>query len=268
MVLVIKAGGRVVEENIENIIQDIAELASRGVKVVFVHGGGSQVSEYSRKMGVEPRIVMHPSGMRSRYTSLEELEVFTMVMAGLINKNIVSRLESRGVRALGVTGADLGLVRAERKRKIIIVNEKGRKQVIPGGFTGKITSVSDNDLRGLLGLTGVLTLSPLALGQEGELLNVDGDQMAAKIASTIKAEILILLSDVPGVILDGEMLESITPVEARALYDRIGPGMNRKVMMAAEAVEKGVGMAVIGNGLSENPVSNALNGRGTRITIQ
>ncbi|MEB3755278.1 MAG: [LysW]-aminoadipate/[LysW]-glutamate kinase [Desulfurococcales archaeon] len=267
MVLVVKAGGRVVEENVENLIQDIVELMSRGVKVVFVHGGGSQVSEYSRKMGIEPRIIMHPSRMRSRYTSLEELEVFTMVMAGLINKNIVSRLESRGVRALGVTGADLGLVRAERKRKIIIVNEKGRKQVIPGGFTGRITSVSGNDLRGLLDLTGVLIVSPLALGLEGELLNVDGDQMAAKIASALKAESLVLLSDVPGVILDGEMLESITPDEARALYDRIGPGMNRKVMMAAEAVEKGVGIAVIGSGLSENPVSNALNGKGTRITL-
>ena len=266
MVIVVKAGGRVLKENLEGVVKDIASLAGKRVKVILVHGGGGQVTEYSKRMGVEPRIVVHPSGMRSRYTSLEELEVFTMVMAGLINKKIVSMLESMGVRALGVTGADLGLVRAERKKRIVIVNERGRKQVIPGGYTGKITSVSDRNLRSLLDLTDVLVVSPLALGGSGELLNVDGDQMASKIAVAIKADSLILLSDVPGVILDGETLDKLAAGEARKLYDRIGPGMNRKVMMAVEAIEAGVSSAVISNGLREHPVREALAGSGTRIT--
>lgn len=265
MVVVVKAGGRVLKENLEGIVKDIAGLADKG-KVILVHGGGDLVTEYSRKMGVEPRIVVHPSGMRSRYTSLEELEVFTMVMAGLLNKRIVSMLESLGARALGVTGADLGLVRAERKKRIIIVNERGRKQVIPGGYTGKIRTVSETGLRDLLSLVDVLVVSPLALGDSGELLNVDGDQMASKIASALQAQSLILLSDVPGVILEGRTLDRLTVREARELYDRIGPGMNRKILMACEAVESGVNNAVIGDGLREHPVTEALEGLGTRIT--
>ena len=265
MVVVVKAGGRVLKENLDSIVRDIAGLADK-VKVILVHGGGDLVTEYSKRMGVEPRIVVHPSGMRSRYTSLEELEVFTMVMAGLLNKRIVSMLESLGARALGVTGADLGLVRAERKKRIIIVNERGRKQVIPGGYTGKIITVSEKDLRSLLSLADVLVVSPLALGDNGELLNVDGDQMASKIASALQAQSLILLSDVPGVILEGRKLDRLTVGEAKELYDRIGPGMNRKVLMACEAVESGVNNAVIGDGLRERPVTDALEGLGTRIT--
>ena len=264
MVLVVKAGGRVLKENLDGIVRDIVGLANES-KVIMVHGGGDLVTEYSRKMGVEPRIVVHPSGMRSRYTSLEELEVFTMVMAGLLNKRIVSILESLGARALGVTGADLGLVRAERKKRIIIVNERGRKQVIPGGYTGKIRAVLEKDLRSLLSLADVLVVSPLALGGNGELLNVDGDQMASKIASALQADSLILLSDVPGVILEGRTLDRLTIGEARKLYEKIGPGMNRKVIMAAEAIEAGVKSAFISNGLVEKPVSEALKGMGTVI---
>jgi acetylglutamate/LysW-gamma-L-alpha-aminoadipate kinase len=265
MVLVVKAGGRVIEENLDAVIKDVAGLAVKGDKIVLVHGGGGLVTEYSRRMGVEPRIVVHPSGMRSRYTSLEELEVFTMVMAGLLNKRIVSKLESLGVRAIGVTGADLGLVIAERKRRIVIVNERGRKQVIPGGYTGRIKNVSGTGLRSLMDIADVLVVSPLALGGEGELLNVDGDQMASKVAVALQADRLILLSDVQGVLLDNEIPDEISVDKAKELYEKIGPGMNRKVMMAAEAVEAGVGTAVIGNGLVENPVSQALEGYGTKI---
>ncbi|MEB3773048.1 MAG: [LysW]-aminoadipate/[LysW]-glutamate kinase [Desulfurococcales archaeon] len=264
MVVVVKAGGRVLKENLDGIVRDVASLADKG-KVILVHGGGDLVTEYSKRMGVEPRIVVHPSGMRSRYTSLEELEVFTMVMAGLLNKRIVSMLESMGARALGVTGADLGLARAERKKRIIIVNERGRKQVIPGGYTGKIKTVSEKDLRSLLSLADVLVVSPLALGENGELLNVDGDQMASKIATALQADSLILLSDVPGVILEGRTLDRLAVEEARKLYEKIGPGMNRKVLMACEAVESGVGFAVISDGLRESPVTGALEGLGTRI---
>ena len=265
MVVVVKAGGRVLKENLDGIVRDIAGLADKG-KVILVHGGGDLVTEYSKRMGVEPRIVVHPSGMRSRYTSLEELEVFTMVMAGLLNKRIVSMLESMGARALGVTGADLGFARAERKKRIIIVNERGRKQVIPGGYTGKIIMVSEKDLRSLLSLADVLVVSPLALGESGELLNVDGDQMASKIASALQANSLVLLTDVPGVVLDGDKIDELSAGEARRLLERIGPGMNRKVIMASEAVESGVGSAVISDGLRERPVTDALEGLGTRIT--
>ncbi len=266
MVIVVKAGGRVLAGNLDGLLDDIARLARGGGKLVFVHGGGDMVSEYTRRMGLEPRILVHPSGLRSRYTGPEELEVYIMVMAGLLNKRITAGLIARGVQALGVSGVDLGLLRAERKKRIIIVNERGRKQAIPGGYTGRITGVDGRALGRLLREASVVTLSPLALGMEGELLNVDGDQAASKTAAALKASSLVLLSDVPGVILDDRVLDRIPSAEeARRIAGLVGKGMNRKLLMAAEALENGVGRVVIANGLAENPVESALQGGGTLV---
>ncbi len=266
MVIVVKAGGTLVRDHLDSILDDIAGLASRGEEIVLVHGGGVLVTEYSRMLGVEPRIVLHPSGMRSRYTSWEEMRVFLMVMAGLLNKLIVSGLAERGATAFGVTGLDGGLLRARRKKRIIILNERGRKQVVPGGYTGRITGVDAPALEGLLERWRVIVFSPIALGEEGEPLNVDGDQAAASIAEALGADALILLTDVPGVLVEGRLVERLSPGEARSLASRIGPGMNRKLLMAAEAVSAGVSLAVIGDGRTANPVSRLLHeGGGTRV---
>lgn len=255
--LVVKVGGRALTSNMDGILADVARAAG-DERVVLVHGGGDLVTEYSRRLGVEPRIVVHPSGIRSRYTSLEELEVYTMVMAGLLNKRIVSRLQFMGVRSLGVTGADLGLVRGVRKKRIVILNERGRPQAVPGGYTGKITSVDHQVLERLLELAQVLVVTPLILGSEGELLNVDGDQAAMAIARALRPRALLMLSDVEGVIVEEGLVRRLTPGEARELASRVGKGMNRKLLMAAEAVEAGVGSVAICSGLAERPVGGCM----------
>jgi len=266
VVVVVKAGGTLVRDYLDGILDDIAGLHARGEEIVLVHGGGVLVTEYSRRLGVEPRIVLHPSGMRSRYTSWDEMRVFLMVMAGLVNKLIVSGLAKRGAPAFGLSGLDGGVLRAQRRKRIVIVNERGRKQAIPGGYTGKITSVDSARLEMLLREWGLLVFSPIALGGEGEPLNVDGDQAAASIAKALKADALVLLTDVPGVIVGGRVVERLSPGEARELASRIGPGMNRKLLMAAEAVEAGVSKVIIGDGREPDPVSRLLSeGGGTRI---
>ena len=267
MLLVVKAGGRALEANLEGILDSIAWAVERGHRLVFVHGGGDLVTEYSRRMGVEPKIMVSASGVRFRYTDEKELEVFVMVLAGLLNKRIVAGLEKRGVKALGVSGVDGGLMRARRKKQVIIRDpETGRKRLIPGGYTGRITSVDAEGVRRLMDAGYTLVFAPLALGEEGEMLNVDGDQAAAEIAKALKADKLILLTDVEGLILEGKLVERLSPPEARALVEKIGPGMNRKVLMAAEAVEAGVGEVVIGSGLVENPIRALLEGApATRI---
>ncbi len=268
MVIVVKAGGRLIAspETRLGILSDIARLADSGEKIVFVHGGGDIVTEYSRKMGIEPRFVVSPSGIRSRYTGPEELEVYVMVMAGKLNKEIVASLNRGANRAIGVTGADCSILLAERKKRIIIVNEKGRKQVIPGGYTGKIKSVNKECLNKLLEQVDIVVVSPLALGTEGELLNVDGDQAAASIATALQAKTLVLLTDVPGVILNDKVLAKIPLSQAETTAKKTGYGMNRKILMAAKAVENGVGVAIIAPGDTENPVTRALRGEtGTRI---
>ncbi len=265
-VVVVKAGGRLIADPAirQKILDDILEV-SASKRVIFVHGGGDIVTEYSKRMGVEPRFVVSPSGVRSRYTGPEELEVYTMVMAGKLNKELTAYIVSRGIPAIGVSGVDCSLLRAERKKRIIIVNEKGRKQVIPGGFTGRITSVNASCLKELLDLNRIVVISPLAIGSEGELLNVDGDQAAAHVAMALKVRELVFLTDVPGVILEGEILKRILVSEAEAIAEKVGYGMNRKILMAKKAVEEGVGRVIIADGRVEKPVTSALQGHGTVV---
>jgi len=131
--IVIKAGGRVIKNNLDGIIESLSNV---GEQAIFVHGGGDQVTETSKKLGIEPVFVTSPEGIRSRYTSKEELEVFIMVMS-LISRQIVSKLAYKK-KVISLTGADGNSVIAERKKKIIIIDERGRKRIVDGGYTGKI----------------------------------------------------------------------------------------------------------------------------------
>jgi len=264
--MVVKAGGRALAQNRDRILNSIASRASRGI--IFVHGGGDLVSEYSKRMGIEPKFVTSPQGIRSRYTDEKEIEVYNMVMSGKLNKEIVSYLEKQGVRAVGISGVDAGVLKAERKKKIVVVDERGRKRIMDGGYTGTIVSVNAELPRTLVEQGYVVVLSPVAIGSEGELLNVDGDQAAAAIARALRVELLVMLTDVDGLILDGQLIREITPREARELLPRIGAGMNRKVMLAAEAVEAGVERCVICSGLSEEPLSALEQGYGTVIRMR
>ncbi len=265
--IVVKLGGRLTldERVLDTVSADLRALSSSGWRVVLVHGGGDLVTDYSKRLGIEPRFVVSPSGVRSRYTTLEELRVYAMVIAGLVNKTITAYLNSRGLRALGVSGVDCSLLQASRKERIVVVNERGRPQVIPGGYTGKITGVDRKCLERLAGMADVVIVAPLAAGTNGVMLNVDGDQAAAAIAGALRAEALVFLTDVPGVLLDGKLLREVPVREAEAVAARVGHGMKRKILMAARAVEAGVGRAVIADGRLENPITAALEGSGTVV---
>ncbi|MCS6784093.1 MAG: [LysW]-aminoadipate/[LysW]-glutamate kinase [Candidatus Caldarchaeum sp.] len=261
--IVVKAGGRALDSNRDKILDSVAANHRRGV--VFVHGGGDIVSRYEKRLGIEPKIVVSPSGVRSRLTDSEELEVYTMVMAGKLGKEITAYLNSRGVRAVNLSGVDGSVMKAQRKKKLVIVDERGRKRIVDGGFTGTITYVDAGFLESLINLGLVLVFSPLALGDEGELLNVDGDSAAYAIAAALKAEKLYLLTDVDGVFLDGQIVKRISSSEATQILDKIGPGMNRKLMNAVKAVESGVTMVHICSGLVDDPIAAADGGSGTVV---
>jgi acetylglutamate/LysW-gamma-L-alpha-aminoadipate kinase len=264
VVIVVKAGGRALERNIDGIVKDIAEVGKKE-KVVFVHGGGDAVTEVSKRLGIEPKFVVSPEGIRSRYTDEKELEVYVMVMAGKVNKTIVSKLIALGVQAIGISGADGPTLIAERKKRIIIVDERGRKRVIDGGYTGRIVRVEPGLLQTLINSGLTVVVAPIAIDTEGTLLNVDGDQAAYAIATALKASRLVILTDVDGVIVGGELIKEIRSSTVEKLLESIGPGMNRKVMLAGKAVEEGVEKAIIASGVVENPVIKALNGAGTVV---
>jgi len=145
------------------------------------------------------------------------------------------------------------------------VDERGRRRAIPGGYTGRIREVNAELVKKLLGEGYLVVVSPIALSLDHELLNVDADQAAAKIAGALKAEKLLILTDVEGVIVDEEVLREIKVDEVEALKPKIGVGMNRKVLMCSEAVKQGVGEAIIASGLTENPLIALEEEQGTRI---
>ncbi|MCH1770922.1 MULTISPECIES: [LysW]-aminoadipate/[LysW]-glutamate kinase [Metallosphaera] len=261
--IVVKIGGRVVKNALQNVIESVLRYPG---KLILVHGGGDIVSEYTKRMGMEPTFVTSPEGIRSRYTSKEELDIYVMTM-GLINKNIVTQLISKGKTAIGITGVDGGSVIGTRKKRIMILDERGKKRIIDGGYTGKIVSVNSQLISSLTSLADVIVISPIALDtEESTPLNVDGDQMAFNVARAVKAEALLLLSDVDGVLLNNAVVKKLSKEEAKELATKIGPGMNRKVLMAAESVESGVSKVIIGSGLVPDAINSALAGRGTEIS--
>ena len=257
MLIVVKVGGSILEVVPPEIVSDIKNVLSEH-QLVLVHGGGKGVTEIASKLGKEQKFVFSPTGFRSRYTDKETMEIFTMVMAGKINKQIVAALQSQGIHSVGLSGLDGSLLKAERKKRLIIVDERGRKKVIDGGYTGKINKVNVDLLSFLLGKEYVPVVTPIAMSEEFEPLNVDGDRTAAVVAGALKADRLILLTDVQGLVLKGKTVPKITATEAEDALSSIGKGMSTKVHAALEALNQGVKEVLVTSGVRQQPISSAL----------
>jgi [amino group carrier protein]-L-2-aminoadipate 6-kinase len=267
MLIVIKMGGSILKEGASSDLVADLKLVLGENKVVIAHGGGAEVTEIASKLGKQQQFIMSPEGFRSRYTDKETIEIYTMVMAGKINKQIVLALQSQGIPAVGLSGLDAKMLQAERKKRLIAVDEKGRKRVMDGGYTGKINTVNTDLLQLLLSKGYVPIVTPIAISEEFEPLNVDGDRTAAIIAGALKADKLILLTDVQGLILKGERIPKLGASEVKEVLPSIGAGMSTKVHAGLEALNEGVGEIIITSGTGKNPISSALKHEtGTVIT--
>lgn len=258
MLVVVKLGGRVLQENLSMLTQDIKNQLSKKHYFVLVHGGGTEVSEIASKMGKKQKFVVSPKGFRSRYTDKETLEIYTMVMMGRINKRITAALQSEGICGVGLSGIDGLLVKAKRKKRIIILDDRERKRVINGGYTGQIREVRSKLLRLLLRNGCIPVIAPIAISEEYEPLNVNGDRMAAHIARAVKADKLLLLTDVSGIMVNGKTLPKTTISELERMLSKVGPGMMTKAYATIEALKLGVGEVVISSGLEKKPVTLSL----------
>jgi len=258
MVVVVKIGGSILGEGVNpTILEDIKDaFIHHGL--LMVHGGGKQVTEVAEKLGKTQSFIVSPEGIKSRYTDKETVVIYTMVMVGKINKEIVSALHRIGINAVGFSGVDGSTIMAERKKKLIVVDERGRKRIIEGGYTGKIKSVNSDLLNLLLRNNYMPVISPIAMGEEGELLNVDGDRAAAYVAGAIKADKMIFLTDVQGVIMNNRLISGMNVTQAKETMPKIGFGMEKKVLAAVEAIEMGVNESIIASGLVENPIKSAI----------
>lgn len=267
--IILKIGGDIFHSGMTvNLLIDLKEILKLE-KVVIVHGGGDEVTSIAEKLGKKQVFVTSPSGIRSRYTDKETAEIYTMVMAGRINKLIVKWLLSNRVPAIGLSGIDAAILRAKRKKKLVIVDERGRRRIIEGGYTGKIVEVDPAPVNIFLHSGYVPVVAPIAIGDEYELLNVDSDRAAAYLAGGLNAERVIFLTDVEGVYIDGSLSSKLALDEAEKILSKIGPGMNKKVLASIEALRAGVQEAIISSGFIKDPISKALNHKaGTVITIE
>lgn len=258
MVTIVKIGGSLHSKGLtKNLFEDIKNF-SKNESLVLVHGGGDTVTEIAEQLGKKQEFIVSPSGVQSRYTDEETASIFMMVMCGKINKEIVLSLQALGVNAVGLSGIDGNTLNAVRKKKLLIIDERKRKRAIEGGYTGKIQNVNTDLINDLLHLGYLPVISPVALSEEFEILNVNGDRVASNIACYMSANRVIFLTDVDGILLDDTLLTELTLVKSKEILPKLGFGMEQKLISCIESLENGVKEGIIASGLTTNPISSAV----------
>ena len=237
-VVVVKYGGNAMvnEQLKQQVMEDIVLLWLIGVKVVLVHGGGPEISETMKKLGKEAVFV---DGLR--VTDKETVDIVQMVLAGKVNKSLVTLLQMKGGHAVGLSGMDGGILEAKVKDERL-------------GFVGEITKVRTQPITDLLEKNYIPVISTVASDHAGNAYNINGDTAAAYIAGALGAERLIMMTDIAGILRDKDdpstLIPELTISQAKALYDEgiISGGMIPKVDCCIEALEKGVENVIIMDG--------------------
>lgn len=226
---VIKYGGAaMIDEALkESFAQDVSLLKKIGVRIVVVHGGGKDVTAIADKLGLETRFI---NGQR--YTDDAMMDVVQMVLAGGTNKDIVARINQHDGEAIGLCGIDADLLRVER------TTDNGTDL----GLVGIVTNVNVAFLRMLLDHNTMPVIAPVGVDNEWQAHNINADLAAASIARELRAEKLVFLSDVAGVLANGELVHSLRKDNAQLLMESgvITNGMVPKIRAAFDALESGV----------------------------
>lgn len=239
MSLVVKLGGSIAENPsaLEKVIRGIKDIAN-GHPFVLVHGGGKQITNLLSELGIETYFVEG-----ERYTDRRTMEVVEMVLSGLVNKQITSVLCHMGIRSIGISGRDLGLITTRRKLEL--------------GYVGEIKSINVEPIEKLLDLGFTLVLSPVSETEDGLPCNVNADFVAIEVGKALKADKLFLFTDVAG-ILDGNknLIPKLDIDTAKSLIEKgiVKEGMIPKVKSAISAIDGGVREVWIGNNLSQGTI--------------
>jgi acetylglutamate/LysW-gamma-L-alpha-aminoadipate kinase len=265
--IVVKLGGT---EGVDfsAICYDAAELLKQGKRLILVHGGSAEANALGEALGAPPKMITSPSGYTSRYTDRKTLEIFLMAVNGKVNSLLTEQLQMLGVNAFGLCGLDGKLIQAARKDSIQSI-ENGKRKIIRDDYTGKIEKVNGNLLLAILDMGFLPVIAPVAVSENGEALNVDADRAAAMVASALKAETLILLTAVPGLMKnfpdESTLIRQLPQSQLAAASEAAQGRMKKKVLGAEEALKGGVRRVVIADGRIQNPITNALQGNGTVI---
>ena len=267
--IVIKYGGSTMEEERmkRSFALDVVLLKYIGMNPVVVHGGGPQIGEMLTKIGKKSEFI---EGMR--VTDGETMDVVEMVLVGKINKEIVALINHQGGKAVGLSGKDGRLITA---KKLKLTKRRGKGEmpkVIDIGMVGEVKAINPGVIEALKKENFIPVIAPVGIGEEGETYNINADLVAGKIASALKAEKLILLTDVEGV-MDGRhrLMPTLDARRAKRLITRkvISSGMIPKVNCCLNALAEGVGKTHIIDGRVEHAILLEIFtdvGIGTQIT--
>jgi acetylglutamate kinase len=266
--IVIKCGGHaMVDDKLKrDFANDITLLKYIGINPVVVHGRGPQISKVLAAMGITSTFIR---GMR--YTDDATMDVVEMVLGGKVNKDIVARINQEGGRAVGLTGKDGNLILAEKMKIYVQDDQEKPPEIIDPGMVGDVKSVNPEIIHTLTAKGFIPIIAPVGVGTKGETYNINADVVASKIASSLEAERLILLTDVDGVLDEANALVSyIDDQRIRQMIrdEQIKGGMIPKVECALSALRNGVKKTHIINGKISHAVLLELftdSGIGTQV---
>lgn len=255
--VVIKTGGRAAEssELILKLALEIKDLLAEGTSIIFVHGGGAAVSAIQKQYNLEPRFV---DG--KRMTSVAEMDLVDMGLAGLMNKHLVRLFQKSGLRAVGLSGADGSIILSESATGS--ENEENR--------TGSVESVDPSLLKILLKNGYFPVLSSVSTDPEGKGMNINADEAALAVASAVGADDLIFISDIPGILIQGAVVPSINEKQIEVFISNgdIQGGMIPKVRSSLAAIRQGVKRIQITNYENTGDLLRIISGeKGTSITF-
>jgi len=269
---VVKLSGKVTEdqENLTSLAEELALLHQVGIRICVVHGGGKQLSELAKKLGIEQTIIEG-----RRVTDDATLEMAKMIFAGKINTDILAALRHRSIEAVGLSGVDGNIVHAEKRPpKEILNRETGVRDKIDFGHVGDVVQINARLLTVLLDHGYLPVISSLGADAEGMVFNINADTVAAEIAVQLQAEKLILLSDVDGIYLTAgdpqTKLSRVTATEAGELINNgsASGGMIPKLQSIIVLLERGVHSAHIISGTKRNALLSEIftdKGTGTMV---
>jgi acetylglutamate kinase len=267
--IVVKYGGNAMggENAADDFAQDIVLMKQTGIDPVVVHGGGPQIGAMLKKLSIPSHFI---DGLR--VTDQAAVEVVEMVLAGSINKQIVSRINAAGGRAVGLSGKDDNLVAAKKLERTRINPETSKLESVDYGFVGEPEKINPDVLHKIIKSDLIPVIAPIGTGPHGETYNINADTVAGAVAGAMNAERMVLLTDVEGVLdREGKLISHLTIAEAQALIKdgTISGGMIPKVETAIDAVKGGVKATVILDGRIPHVLLLELfteHGAGTLIT--
>jgi acetylglutamate/LysW-gamma-L-alpha-aminoadipate kinase len=262
--IVIKIGGDLLKETLDYVISDLIKLHAENKKIILCHAGADIITSVAEKMGKSQIFTQSTKGYKARYVDEETRDIYIMVVAGLNNKRIVKEMIAKDLPAVGISGVDGGLIIAERFKKAMVILNDRRK--LKDNYTGKPSKVNVELIEILWDNDYIPVVATVAISEDNEIVGCDSDRISDAIAVATKADKLILLTDVDGVLDENnKLITHINNENSDAILENVTGGMKTKVITALKSASEGIKQVIIASGLRENPILKALDNENCTI---